>query len=75
MIRFLINIINDFSCILSPIFYKLIYMSIISTFTGIIVLVTRTILKNKISPNWISRIWIVFIITLILPISVSTEYI
>lgn len=58
---------------IEPIFYKIIYMSIIASFVGIAILIVKKILKNKISPIWISRIWIVFIISLIMPIQIKSS--
>lgn len=57
---------------IEPIFYKIIYMSIIATFVGIAILIIREILKKQISPTWISRIWFVFIICLIIPIQIKS---
>lgn len=57
---------------IEPIFYKIIYMSIIASFVGIAILIVEKILKNKISPIWISRIWLVFIISLIIPIQIKS---
>ncbi len=57
---------------IEPIFYKITYMSIIASFVGIAILIVKKILKNKISPIWISRIWLVFIISLIIPIQIKS---
>lgn len=58
----------EISARLEPIFYKLVYMSIIASIIGIIILIIKKVCKNKISSKWISRIWIIFIISLILPV-------
>lgn len=57
---------------IEPIFYKIIYMSIIATFVGVTILIVKKMLKNQISPKWISRIWLVFIISLIIPIQIES---
>lgn len=57
---------------IEPIFNKIIYMSIIASLVGIVILIIRKVLKNQISPTWINRIWLVFIISLIIPIQIKS---
>ncbi len=58
---------------IEPIFYKIIYMSMIATIIGISILIIRKLLRKEISSKWISRIWLVFIISLILPIQFKSS--
>lgn len=59
--------------IVETIFYKVIYMSIIASFVGVAILTLRGIFKKYISPKWISLIWLIFIITLIIPIQIKSN--
>ncbi len=59
--------------ILSNIFYKIVYMSLIASIIGTIILIINKIFKNKISPKWKSRLWIIFIIMLIVPINIASK--
>lgn len=54
---------------LEPIFYHLVYMSIVALIIGIVILIIKKIASKKISPKWISRIWLIFIISLIIPVT------
>lgn len=68
----MLNYLLHLSLKTEPIFNKIIYMSLIASFVGISILIIRKSLKNKISPTWISRIWLVFIISLIIPIQIKS---
>lgn len=57
-----------------PIFYKIVYMSLIASFIGVVIIVLRQVLKKQISPKWIGRIWLVFIVSLIVPIGIKTHF-
>lgn len=59
---------------LEPIFYKVVSMAIVASLIGIMILIIKQVLKKKISPKWISRIWLVFIISLIIPIGIKTNF-
>lgn len=61
------------ACKAEPIFYQLLYMSIIASVIGVIILLVRKIGKNKISSKWISRIWLIFIISLIVPTFIKSN--
>lgn len=63
----------NLSANLEPIFYKLLYMSIIATIMGSFILLLKKLTNHIISPKWISRIWLLFILSLIIPISISTK--
>ena len=66
----MINFISDF---IAPIFYEILYMSIIGSLIGIIILILRKMLDRKISPKWKCIIWVILIISLIIPIKVKVE--
>ena len=52
--------------ILSPIFYKILSISISASIIGIILLITNKIFKNKISNKTKNIIWIIFLVCLIM---------
>lgn len=62
------------SSIFEEIFYKLVYMSIIASVIGLIIFGITRIFKNKISPKWVSRIWLLFIIALIVPLQFKSHF-
>lgn len=66
MINFVLNYI-------SHIFYKILYMSIIGIFVGIFILVVRKILDKKISPKWKCYIWLLLMLSLIVPIKFNIQ--
>lgn len=66
--------LNTFSFILAPIFYKFVYMSTIASFIGIVILIIRKLFGKKLSPNWISRLWLLVLIPLICPIQFTSEF-
>lgn len=57
----------------NPIFYKILYMSIISTIIGLIILIIQKIFDKKISPKWKCIIWLVYIFSLLIPFSFKTN--
>ena len=67
MINFVLNYIN-------PIFYKILYMSIIGIFVGAFILLVRKILDKKISPKWKCIIWILLMVELVVPIKFTIPY-
>ena len=48
-------------------FYNIVYVSIIASILGIIVLILRRIYDNKISPTWKFAMWILVLISLLVP--------
>ena len=60
MIDFIKNILN-------PIFYNVLYMSVIGIVVGIFILVFRKILDKKISPKWKCIMWFLLLISLVIP--------
>lgn len=53
--------------ILNPIFYNVLYMSVIGIVVGIFILVFRKILDKKISPKWKCIMWFLLLISLVIP--------
>jgi beta-lactamase regulating signal transducer with metallopeptidase domain len=50
-----------------PIFKVILISSIYASFVGIIILIFKTVLRNKISPKWHYIIWVVLVLKLIIP--------
>ena len=67
----MINLILNY---ISPMFYKILYMSIIGIFVGIFILIARKIFDKKISPKWECIIWMLLMIELIIPIKFKVPY-
>lgn len=65
MVETVINICER----LSPIFYKILYMSIVGSIIGIIIFLLIRIFDNKLSAKWKCIMWIIPIIFLIVPIN------
>lgn len=65
MLEILINISN----FLSPIFYKVLYMSLIGSIVGILMLGITQLFDNKLSAKWKCAIWMIPVIFLMIPIS------
>ncbi len=59
---------------IKEILYVLFNMSIIASLTGIITLLIKRLLKYKISPKWLILIWSVFLITLINPFKIQSNF-
>ena len=66
------NIIK-FSEIISPIFYKLVYMSIKAMIIGLIIFILLKIFKKFINPRIRYMIWFIFIIMLLIPIEFKND--
>lgn len=64
---------NNISIYISPIFYEVLYMSIVGTLVGLIILIARKILDKKISPKWKCVIWGILLISLIIPIKIEIK--
>lgn len=52
----------------SPLFYHVLYMSIIGIVVGLFILIIRKVLDKKISPKWKCVIWFLLLISLVIPI-------
>ena len=63
----LLNFLNDFSIIIAPIFYNLVFMSLSAMMIGIIIIFLRKFVDNKISPKWKYIIWSLVFISLLMP--------
>ncbi len=61
MIEYVVNFI------LSPIFYKVLYLTVIGSLTGIIIYAIQKIFDKKISPKWKCAIWLVLVVSLLMP--------
>lgn len=70
MIDFILNNICSF---ISPIFYEILYMSIVGTFVGFVILILRKILDKRISPKWKCVIWGILLISFIIPIKIEIQ--
>ncbi|MDO4283592.1 MAG: M56 family metallopeptidase [Clostridia bacterium] len=70
----MLSSIDTFSSILAPIFYKLVYMSVIASIVGLVVVVVNQFLIRKISPRGLSIIWLTFLLTLLIPCHISTIF-
>ena len=64
MLEILINVCE----IISPIFYKILYMSIIGTILGILILILTKLFDSKLSAKWKSLMWIMPLLFLMIPI-------
>lgn len=65
MIEILINI----SSFIAPIFYKIVYMSIVGSILGILILVLGKLLDSKLSAKWKCFMLLIPVLFLIIPIS------
>ena len=70
----LINNLNDFSIIIAPIFYKLLFMSITASFIGLIVIIIRKCVDSKISPKWKYTLWFLVLISLMVSYRPISNY-
>ncbi len=59
--------------LISIIFYKLLYMSVIASVIGISIIAIRKLLSKYISPKIIYAMWIVFLLALVVPPFVSSR--
>lgn len=60
--------------IVAIIFYKILYMSIIGSFIGILILLIRKIFDTKISPKWKCIMWGMFIIACLNPFRIEIKF-
>lgn len=66
MVQELINFLIEHN-IIAIVFYKILYMSIIGSLVGLLVLAIRKIFDKKISPKWKCIMWGIFIASLLIP--------
>lgn len=57
-----------FSSILIPIFYKVLYLTIVGSLVGILVYFIRSIFNQKISQKWKCILWFIVLVSLLVPI-------
>ena len=58
----------------APIFYDIMYMSLIATVVGIVILIIKKLFKAKLSPKIYSIFWLVFIVLLAVPIKFESSF-
>lgn len=59
---------------LTQIFYKVVYMSILGIIIGLIIYLIQEIFDKKITPKWKIAMWMILLISLILPINIGSNY-
>ena len=64
----MLEILMNVGEIISPIFYKILYMSIIGTILGILILILTKLFDSKLSAKWKSLMWILPLLFLMIPI-------
>ncbi|MFI3169604.1 MAG: M56 family metallopeptidase [Faecalibacterium sp.] len=67
MIATILNELNQFSFLIAPIFYKLLFVSITGSLVGGIILCIRKCFDRKIPPIWKYLMWVVVIAALLVP--------
>jgi bla regulator protein BlaR1 len=72
--NYIIGEINKLSFFISPVFYTLVYLSITATIIGGLILIILKIADKKISPNWKYVMWAVFLIALIIPVRLESNF-
>lgn len=58
---------------ISPIFYQVLYMTVIGSIVGLIIYFIRNLFDKKISGKWKCIIWCIALITLLIPIRVEIQ--
>ena len=53
--------------LISPIFYKVLYMTVIGSMVGILIYIVRNIFDKKISGKWKCIIWCIVLVSLLIP--------
>ena len=54
--------------LISPIFYKVLYMTVIGSIVGILIYFVRNIFDKKISGKWKCIMWCIVLVSLLIPI-------
>ncbi len=65
MIEFLVN----FSNFINPVFYKILYMSMVGSLLGILIMFITKVVDNKMSAKWKCLVWIIPLMFLMIPIN------
>lgn len=60
--------------ILNVIFYALLEMSIIASVVGFVIFIIKKVIKFRISPKWLNILWVIFLVVLINPIRIQSEF-
>lgn len=63
----LLHVINQFAQAISPIFYKLVYLSLTALPVGAAIALVRKIWDKRISPQWKYLMWMVLLLALMVP--------
>ena len=58
----------------APIFYDIVYMSLIATIVGIVILIIKKIFGTRLSPKIYNILWLVFIVLLFVPIKIESSF-
>lgn len=58
----------------APIFYDIVYMSLIATIVGIVILIIKKVFGTKLSPKIYNILWLVFIVLLFVPIKIESGF-
>mgnify|MGYP003293383291 FL=1 len=58
----------------APIFYDIVYMSLIATIVGIVILIIKKIFGTRLSPKIYNILWLVFIVLLCVPIKIESSF-
>ena len=59
--------------IIASVFYQLLFMSLVATVIGIITLLFRKITGNRIAPAWQYALWVILLLSLLLPINIRPD--
>ena len=70
MISSFYNQINQIAYQLAPVFYQIVYLSIIGTIVVFLVYVIGKCLDKKLAPKWKMRMWMITLLTFVIPISI-----
>lgn len=65
----MIEFVTSFGNFLMPVFYKVLYMSIVGSILGIFILFITKVFDSKISAKWKCLVWIIPLMFLIIPIN------
>ncbi len=64
---------KNISVFVAPLFYQVLYLSVIGTLIGFVIICLRKILDKKISPRWKCVIWGIALIAFIIPIKINLK--
>lgn len=66
--------INKLLLDIAPMFYMLVYMSLVASLVGLAILVIKQLFGKKLSPKVNGILWIVFVLALIIPIRFESSF-